>query len=134
MDRKLLFCLRLLFIVDGLAQYVENTSQRILSHRDHDRSSGGHGFHTADKAVCGTQSDTSYRIVTKMLGNLHHKRAPVLPGDLNGVIDLRKSALGKLNIQNGTDDLSDLTNAFLCHPLSPCFDFNFTLRSHSLRR
>ena len=59
-----------------------------------------------------------------MLGNLNDQLPTIFSGDLNGVIDFRKSALGEFNIQNGTDDLSDLTNVILCHLISPCHNLN----------
>lgn len=112
-DRELFLRLRSFFIVDRLSQNIENSSKCLLTDRHHDRSTGRNGIHAADKTVGGTESDASYRIITEMLGNLNREDPAILCGDLNGVIDLRQPALGKFDIQNGTDDLSNFTNVFL---------------------
>ena len=45
-DWKIFFHLWLFFIVNGLAQHVENTPQRILTNRNRNRRSGCNGVHT----------------------------------------------------------------------------------------
>ena len=125
-DRKLFLRFRSFFIVDRLSQNIENSSKCLLTDRHHDRSAGRYGIHAADKTVGGTESDASYRIITEMLGNLNREDPAILCGDLNGVIDLRQPALGNFDIQNGTDDLSNFTNVFLCHLTSPCLYHNYS--------
>ena len=53
-----------------------------------------------------------------MLGNLCYQLSSFVT-DLYGIIDLRKNSLGKLDIQDGTDHLGDLTCILCCHLITP---------------
>ena len=66
-NRKILFHLWLLFIINRLTQNIEDTSQSILAHRNRDRRACSHGIHAADKAVRASHGNTSHRIITQML-------------------------------------------------------------------
>ena len=113
MDRIVLHPRRRLLLVDRIAEHVEHAPQSRLAYRHRDRRSGGLRLHAAHETVRRTHGDTADRVVTEVLCNLDHKDFPVLPADLDRVIDLRKVALREPDVQNGTDDLCYLTNVFL---------------------
>ena len=52
-----------------------------------------------------------------MLSNLNDQLAAIFERDVDRIVDLRQSALRKLDIQNGTDNLCNLTYIFICHLL-----------------
>ena len=113
--------LRHRFFVNRLTQYVEHASQSIFSHRNTDRSAGCDCFHSSAQTVCRTHGNTSYRIVSQMLGNFGNQLAAVLTLNPDRLIDQRKLTRLEANIQYGTDDLGDLTNILFCHLVSPLF-------------
>ena len=126
-DRKVLFHLWLFFIVDRLAQYVENTAQRILTNRYGNRCAGCNGVHTTSQTIGGSHCDTSYGIVTKILCNLDGQGAAILKRYLDCLVDFRNLALGELDIHDRTDDLRDLTSILFCHLASPFISFSNAL-------
>ena len=119
MDRKILLHRRLLLIVNGLSQHIENTPQRILSHRYGNRRAGRNRVHAASQTIRTSHSDTFYRIIAKILSHLHHQPAAVIQRNLDGLVDFRNLALGELDVDNRTDDLCDFANILFCHLVSP---------------
>ena len=50
-DWPVLFRLRRLDLIDWITQYIEQSSQGVLTNRDRNRRSCGDGIHSADKSV-----------------------------------------------------------------------------------
>ena len=119
MDRQMRFHLRLLLIINGFAQNVENTSQGLFANRNADRRASCYCFHASHKSVCASHGDAADSIVTQMLRYLSSQCGPILCFDADRLIDLRQLALAELNIQNGTDDLRHLAYILFCHVVSP---------------
>ena len=118
-DWKVFFHLWPFFIVNWLAQYIENTAQRILTNRYGNRRAGCNGVHTTSQTIGGSHCDTSYGIVTKILCNLNGQAAAVFQRNSDCLVDFRNLALGELDIHDRTDDLCDLTSILFCHLASP---------------
>ena len=110
------------FIVYWFSQYVENTSQCIFSNRYGNRCSGGNRLHPPYQTVGRTHGDTFNRIVTQMLCRFHNQFSPVFGRNMDCFINFRELPLTELDVQDSTDNLSDLSTVSFCH-LFHSFDF-----------
>ena len=60
-------------IVNGLTEYVEYSSESILSYGNGYGSSGSDSIHASDKTVGGSHCYASDRVVSEMLRNLDNQ-------------------------------------------------------------
>ena len=100
--------------VHGLADHVQNAPQRLFAHGHADAGPGIHGVLAADEPLGGIHGDAANGVLTQVLRDLHHQ-VPLLivdrlVGDLDGVVDRRQGAVGKLHVDHGPQDLSNLAH------------------------
>ena len=103
------------FIINYFAKDIENTSQCLFSYRYCNRSSGCNCIHSPYKTISRTHGDTSHCIISKVLRYFHNQNTAVFGVYFNCFINFRQVALRELNIQYGTDDLSDFSDCCFCH-------------------
>ena len=115
MDRRILYLLWRRLIINGFAQNVKDTSQRILTYGNGDGSACRDRFHSSHQSVSGTQCNTSHCIITQMLRHLHNQFAAVCGWDSDCFIDLRKFSFAEFDVQDSTDDLRDFSAVYICH-------------------
>ena len=110
-DRKHLSGVDWALLIDWLSNNVHNSSKSLWSDWNHNwRSSISDGL-SSNETFSGIQSDSSDVVTTQMLGDL--KNESVFSAlDLKGVENFWKVTL-ELDIDDGTDDLRDLSNCGL---------------------
>ena len=77
-------------------------------------------LHTAGKALTAGKHDAADRVVTHMLGNLHHI-PPSVHGKRKGFSDFRQNAGLELYVDDRAGDLYDLTCIHVVHASFLCF-------------
>ena len=110
-DRKHLSGVDWALLIDWLTNNVHNSSKSLWSDWNHNWRSGISDGLSSNETFSGIQSDSSDVVTTQMLGDL--KNESVFSAlDLKGVHNLWKVTL-ELDIDDGTDDLRDLSNCGL---------------------
>src|SRR5258706_2889727 len=102
-------------LVDGLADDVDDATERGLADRYRDRLAAILRAHPAHHAVGGLHGDRAHAVFAEVLLHLAddvHRNAGLLTGvhDAHRVVDFRKVALVELDVDDRTDDLSDFSN------------------------
>ena len=118
MDRQIFCCFRSRLFINWLTKNVENTSQCIFTNGNRDGSACCDCVHTTNQTICRSHGYTSYRIIAQMLSNLNRKILSIFQRNFDGIVDFRQTAGIELDIQYGADNLSYLTDIFLCHNLN----------------
>ena len=96
------------FAVDGIAQHVEHTSQRLLTHRHPDTVSCGGDGQPAGKPVAACHHHAAYGLVLQVLLYLHGIALTVrLHGQ--GLIDGGQAPLREAHVDNGAGNARDST-------------------------
>lgn len=91
------------FLVDGLSNNIDNSSQSLRADGHFNRIASVFHFLSTDETFGGVQGDSSHVGATQMLGNL--KDESVLGSlDLEGVEDRGKLSL-ELHVHDGTNNL-----------------------------
>ena len=106
--------------VDGIAEHVEHAAERVFAHRHFDGFARSLNLHTAGKALTAGKHDAADRVVTHMLGNLHHI-PPSVHGKRKGFSDFRQNAGLELYVDDRAGDLYDLTCIHVVHASFLCF-------------
>ena len=106
-------------LINWFTQYIKHTPQSLLANWNGNSRSSCFCVHSPNQSVCRTHGNTSHCIITQMLGNLNHQFFSLFERNIDGFIDLRETAFGKFNIQNGPDNLSDFTYIFSWHTFTP---------------
>mmetsp|Transcript_59631 Transcript_59631/g.122294 ORF Transcript_59631/g.122294 Transcript_59631/m.122294 type:complete len:370 (+) Transcript_59631:679-1788(+) len=96
-------------LIDGLTNHVDDATQKLGTSRHHDGSSGVKNRLTTHKTLRGVHCNSSHGVLSKMLRNLENE-ADVVILNFQGVQNGGKLAI-KLNVNNGTDNLGDLSHA-----------------------
>ena len=106
--------------VDGIAEHVEHAAERVFAHRHFDGFARSLNLHTAGKTLTAGKHDAADRVVTHMLGNLHHI-PPSVHGKRKGFSDFRQNTGLELYIDDRAGDLYDLTCIHVVHASFLCF-------------
>ena len=110
-DRKHTLGVNWTLLIDWLSNNIHNSSKSLWSDWNHNWRSSISDFLTSNETLSRIQSDSSDVVTTQVLGDLKNKSV-FSTNDLKGVKNLRKVTL-ELDIDDGTDDLRDLSNCGL---------------------
>jgi hypothetical protein len=95
--------------VHGLAQHVQDAPERGRAHGHRDRRAGVDGGHAALHAVGRLHRDGAHAAFAKVLLHFDHdvdgRGGAGVRHDAHGVVDVRKVAVGELDVHGGADDL-----------------------------
>ena len=133
MYRHVFHTFRSRFLIDRISQYIEHTPECMFAHRYGNRRTGRLRVHTAHKTVGRSHGDTAHCIIPQMLCYLHDQLF-VMVLYFNRFVNLRKVPLRKFDVEDCTDNLSDLTNFALCQFYITPFLFYNINQSRSPRR
>ncbi len=93
-------------LVNRIAQYIHNATQRLRPHRNRDGRASILNAQTAADAFGGAHCNRTDDAVTQLL--LHFERQTFLT-HRQCVIHLRHAVSGKLHVDDGTNNLYDLS-------------------------
>ena len=128
-DRIPLFRLHFPGFVDRLTQHVEHAAQGGFAHRNGNRRTRVHRFHSADQTVGGSHGHAADDVVSQVQCRFHHQvdvpftRILGLVGNANRVVDFRQMASLELDVHHGAHHLNDASSAhqfpslFKPHPI-----------------
>ena len=104
------FCIRkALLSVNGIPQYIEQTSKVLISDRNLDPAACGQYRHILLQSLTGGKHDAANGIVSDVLCHLHHGLFSVIVR-LQCGFNNRKGPFRKLNVYNRSHNLSDLSD------------------------
>jgi hypothetical protein len=106
MDRVTFFELHGPLLVHGVAEDVEDATENALADRDGDGGAGILDGEAAFEAFAGAHGDGTNPSLTEVLLDLEHE-ATGGRLDLEGVVDGGNSAVGELDVHDGSDNLGD---------------------------
>ena len=114
--------------VHRVADDVQDPAERFAAHGHRDRRAEVHRLHAAHHAVGRLHGDAPDDTLAELLRDLDDdvdRLAGVLAVvlDLDGVVDGRKLARRKLDVEDRPDDRDDLADVLLCHGL-PLFAYS----------
>ena len=112
MDGVALGSRHLTFLIYRFTEHIENASQYPGSHRHRDGCAGIHRHHATSQAIRGAHSHGASPTTGQVL--LHFQGEPrglaiylVIHG--KGIVEGRHLCAGKVNINDGTDDLHNVS-------------------------
>ena len=111
-------------VINGLAQYVKDTAQGLLTNGNGYGCACCDSIHTSYKSVRRTHSHAAYGVITQMLRNLYHQCSIVIPLDTDSFVDHGTLPV-KLNVQHCTDDLCQSAFLFCCHTFFLPYNYLF---------
>ena len=100
--------------VDGLSQYVEQSTQCLITYRHLNSFSGSNDIHILAKSFTGTQHDAANGIVANMLCHFHDQTL-AFTVYFQGILDKGKIIVLELYVYNRSHDLDDLTMIFFLY-------------------
>lgn len=95
-------------LVNGLTDDIDNSTESLGADGHHNGAASVNDGLASDEALSGVEGNGSHTVATEMLSNLKNESV-IETLNLERVGDGRKCAL-ELNIDNGTNDLRDLTS------------------------
>ena len=98
-------------LIDWLSNNIHDSTESLWSNWNHNWGSGISDGLSSDKTLGGIQSDGSNVVTTQMLGDFENESV-LNTLNFKSVKNFRKVSL-KLDIDDGTDDLRDLSNCDL---------------------
>jgi peptide chain release factor 1 len=107
-NRILLLVIDRTALIDGLTKDVHDTTESTRADRDHDREAGIVTRLATGKVISKIHGNATDGVVTDVHGNLENK-TDIEVLDLKSVENSRNVTLSELDINDGTDNLSDLT-------------------------
>src|SRR5438445_721922 len=112
-------------IIDRVADDVDDAAERAVADRHGDRPAGVADRHAAHQTLGRVHRDAAHGALAEVLRHLDDEVVLAVVdrriGDREGVENLRQLAVLELDVEDGADDLrdlSDVTGAVRCH-LSP---------------
>mmetsp|Transcript_15998 Transcript_15998/g.53610 ORF Transcript_15998/g.53610 Transcript_15998/m.53610 type:complete len:380 (-) Transcript_15998:156-1295(-) len=95
-------------LINRLSDHIDDTAEKLGASRNHNRVSSVNDRLTTDETFGGVHSNRTHGVLTKMLGDLKNE-ANVVILNLQGIEDSWELlGVGKLNVNDGTDNLPDL--------------------------
>jgi len=104
----LLLCANGALVVDGLANYVDDTAKSLGADRHHDRVTQVNYFLSTLKTIGGIHGNATAHTTSEVLGNLKNKFA-LCTNNFKGVQNRRELVLRELDVNYGTNDLSNMS-------------------------
>ena len=95
-----------LSVINGFAQHIEKTSQRLLAHRHFNARACSRNLHVLVKSLAGRQHQAAHLVVAEMGGNLHDAFLPVIL-NFKCIFDKGKFAVFKYYVNDRPHDLRD---------------------------
>src|ERR1700730_3293023 len=112
-------------LIDGLAENIHHAAECRATDGHFNAFAGVESLHTADHALGGFHRHGAYAALAEVLLNFDGDverlgNVEAFARDAHGVVDGRKMSGFKLNVENRSDDLDDVSDRFdcLCHALS----------------
>jgi hypothetical protein len=97
--------------IDGLTNDVQDTSKRAVTDRDGDGSTRVDDLLATDETLSTVHGNATNGVFTKVLGNLKNESVTTLHIlNLKSVEDSREVLGSEVNVNNGTDDGTDVTD------------------------
>lgn len=111
MDRAVRIRLNRAAFIDGLTNDVQDTSKRAVTDRDGDGSTRVDDLLATDETLSTVHGNATNGVFTKVLGNLKNESVTTLHIlNLKSVEDSREVLGSEVNVNNGTDDGTDVTD------------------------
>ena len=111
MDRAERIRLNRAAFIDGLTNDVQDTSKRAVTDRDGDGSTRVDDLLATDETLSTVHGNATNGVFTKVLGNLKNESVTTLHIlNLKSVEDSREVLGSEVNVNNGTDDGTDVTD------------------------
>ena len=111
MDRAVRIRLNRAAFIDGLTNDVQDTSKRSVTDRDGNGSTRVDDLLATDETLSTVHGNATNGVFTKVLSNLKNEAVTTLHIlDLEGVEDSREILSREVNVNNGTDDSTNVTN------------------------
>lgn len=111
MDRAVRIRLNRATFIDGLTNDVQDTSKRAVPDRDGDGSTRVDDLLATDETLSTVHGNATNGVFTKVLGNLKNESVTTLHIlNLKSVEDSREVLGSEVNVNNGTDDGTDVTD------------------------
>ena len=111
MDRAERIRLNRAAFIDGLTNDVQDTSKRAVTDRDGDGSTRVDDLLATDETLSTVHGNATNGVFTKVLGNLKNESVTALHIlNLKSVEDSREVLGSEVNVNNGTDDGTDVTD------------------------
>ena len=96
-------------LVDGLSDDVHDSAKALGADGHHNGAASVNDGLACDEALSGVEGNGSHTVATEMLSDLKNESV-IETLNLERVVDRRKGTL-ELDIDNGTNDLRDLTSS-----------------------
>ena len=116
------------FIVDRLAEDVQDPAERLAPDRHHDRTTCVDRFHPPHHAVGRLHGDAANLVLTDVIGDLRddvdrNLAQLAVVDDADGVVDRREVAFLEFDVERRSDNLNHLADALrlgfvVCHVFS----------------
>ena len=111
MDRAVSIRLDRAAFINGLTNDVQDTSKRAVTDRDGDGSTRVDDLLATDETLSTVHGNATNGVFTKVLGNLKNESVTTLHIlNLKSVEDSREVLGSEVNVNNGTDDGTDVTD------------------------
>ena len=111
MDRAVSIRLDRASFINGLTNDVQDTSKRAVTDRDGDGSTRVHDLLATDETLGTVHGNATNGVFTKVLGDLKNESVATLHIlNLKSVEDSREVFGIEVNVNNGTDDGTDVTD------------------------
>jgi len=95
-----------------LSDNIKDTAKGLRSDRHLDRGAGVHASLSTDETLSGLHSNAADSVLSKVLGDLEDEAGLILGAvNLEGVKDLGEVSIVELDVDDGTNDLGDLSVA-----------------------
>ena len=108
MDYPVLFVLQAFSTVDGVTQYIEQTTQCLFSYRHLNTCACSGYFHITVKSFTGIQHNTTHHIVSDVLCYFHDTLFPTVV-NFQSILDGRESLSFEKDVYYRSHDLYDFS-------------------------